>query len=192
MPHELALKKVEWSDNPKASSHSPYLSALLQICAVWPCLRFKSLQANISWEEKQMVQLNTKILHHGMPCQISQTFPGWLNGEGWSEQALFCLNAVRGVRWRTISKATNSFLKAEDLGVLENQDRRAQNAHTEPHRVSKRQLERSRARYQEAEKHLPPRAHPCPQGWAAWGALSLGLSACTARTCPMALIWELR
>lgn len=35
-----------------------------------------------------MVQLNTKVLHHGMPFQISQTFPEWLNGEGWSEQAL--------------------------------------------------------------------------------------------------------
>jgi len=143
MLHELASKKVERWDKPKISSRSTCLSALLQICAFWPCLYFKSLQANISWEEKQMVQLNTKILHHGVPCQISQTFQGWLNGGGWSKQALCCLDAVWEIGWRTISKGANSFLKADDLRVLENQGRRAQNAHTEPYRVSEWQSQTS-------------------------------------------------
>lgn len=65
-----------------------------------------------------MVQLNTKILHHGMPCQISQTFSAWLNGEGWSKQVLSSHNIKIAGRQRTISKATNRFLKAEDLRVL--------------------------------------------------------------------------
>ena len=67
-----------------------------------------------------------------------------------------------------------------------------QEMHPGLHLEHAQQLEGSRGCYQGAEKCLPPRAHPCPQGWPARRALSVGLSACTARMCPVALIRELR
>lgn len=112
MLHELALKKVEQWNRPKTSSHSPYLCALLQICAVWPSLHFKSHQENISREEKQMVQLNTKILHPGVPCQISQTFPGWMNGKVVEQAGSLLSRCAR-------SQVKGHFLKAEDLRALQ-------------------------------------------------------------------------
>lgn len=51
-----------------------------------------------------MAQLNTKILHHGMPRQISQTFSEGPNGEGWSKQALSSHPIKTATRQRTILK----------------------------------------------------------------------------------------
>lgn len=60
-----------------------------------------------------MVQLNTKILHHGMPCQISQTLPGWLNRKV-VEQAGSLLSQCYAR-----NQVKDHFLKVEDLRALQ-------------------------------------------------------------------------